>query len=157
MSLRSNTSRMILAMNTEKFIDVWQDSFWNRTFKTILMYMLMGNIQDNHICRVGDLLVTLWTNGMIGMLNKKNNDFKSKVNSPNVLTWSMSLNTALADKSVKEGQHCLIHAQTGSRTKPNWCTKISPLFTCTHTVHSISKSTLSFDPYGPSRNFLGKP
>ena len=146
MSLRSNTSRMILAMNTEKFIDVWQDSFWNRTFKTILMYMLMGNIQDNHICRLEWLV--RWI---------KNNDFKSKVNSPNVLTWSMSLNTALADKSVKEGQHCLIHAQTGSRTKPNWCTKISPLFTCTHTVHSISKSTLSFDPYGPSRNFLGKP
>ena len=34
-------------MNAEKFIDVWQHS------------MLMGNIQDNHICRLGDLLVTL--------------------------------------------------------------------------------------------------
>ena len=30
----------------------------------------------------------------------KNNDFKSKVNSPNVLTWNMSLNRALADMSV---------------------------------------------------------
>ena len=140
---------MILAMNTEKFIDIWQHSFWNRIFKTILMYMLMGNIQDNHICRLGDLLVTLWTNGMIGICwikkkktKTKNNDFKSKVNSPNVLTWNMSLNTALADMSVKEGQHCLFHAQTGSRTKPNWCTKMSPLFTCTQAVYSNSKNSL---------------
>ena len=30
----------------------------------------------------------------------RNNDFKSKVNSPNVLTLNMSLNTALAGMSV---------------------------------------------------------
>ena len=35
------------------------------------VYMLMGNIQDNYICKLGDLLVILWTNQMIGMLNKK--------------------------------------------------------------------------------------
>ena len=37
----------------------------------------------------------------------RNNDFQSKVNSPNVLTWNISLNTALADVSVK-GQHYLL-------------------------------------------------
>ena len=138
---------MILAINTEKFIDVWQHSFWNRPFITILMYQWCWWVIYRTTISVDLMICWLhcdwqmeWLVCWIG-----NNDFKSKskVNSPNVLTWNMSVNTALADMSVK-GQHCFIHAQTGSRTKPNWCTKISPLFTCTDAVYIISKKLITF-------------
>lgn len=66
----------------------------------------------------------------------RNNDFNSIFIWPTVLNLNMSLNTAFADISVKDGQCCLNQAQTGSRnnSKSVW-TLLFLLFNFPKRIH----------------------